>query len=236
MPTSRISGNQIETTTNATINGLDFAVQEGELKLPVGTENERPASGAIGMLRFNTTEDKVEQYLINGPDNLPGWKKVKGGGSASGLGEFGLIKGNARSIEEDIIIPAVTEDPPFAFEQAFTVGPVVTIASGYTLTVGQGVAYTVVGDNPDTWVVMDGGEFAGKVGPGWTIIGSDDGLGEVNLIRGNSRTIDENLTIPFSTADQEGYAFEKSVSVGPSITISSGFTLTVTEGVTYEII
>jgi len=236
MPTSRISGNQIETSTNATINGLDFFGQSGELKLPTGTENQRPVSGAIGMLRFNTTEDKVEQYMINGPDNLPGWKKVKGGGSASGLGEFGLIKGNGRTIEEDIIIPAVTEDPVYSFEYAFTVGPTCTIASGYTLTVGQGVSYVIVGNNPDTWTVMDGGYFGSKVGPGWTIIGSDDGLGEVNLIRGNSKTIDENLIIPFTTADQEGYAFENSCSVGPTITISSGFTVTVTEGVTYEIL
>jgi len=236
MPTSRISGNQIETTTNATITALDFAVDTAILKLPVGTENERPASGAIGMLRFNTTEDKVEQYLINGPDNLPGWKKVKGGGSGSGLGEFSIIKGNGRTIEEDIIIPAVNLDPVYAFEYAFTVGPACTIASGYEVTVGEGVSYVIVGDNPDTWVVMDGGYFGSKVGPGWTIIGSDDGLGEVNLIRGNSRTIDENLTIPFTTLDQEGYAFEQSCSVGPSITISSGFTVTVTEGVTYEIL
>ena len=236
MPTSRISGNQIEETTNATLKALDFAVDTAILKLPTGTENERPASGAIGMLRFNTTEDKVEQFMVNGPDNLPGWKKVKGGGSASGLGEFGLIKGNGRTIEEDITIPAVTEDPVYAFEYAFTVGPACTIASGYEVTVGQGVSYVIVGDNPDTWVVMDGGYYGSKVGPGWTIIGSDDGLGEVNLIRGNSRTIDENLTIPFTTLDQEGYAFEQSCSVGPSITISSGFTVTVTEGVTYEIL
>ena len=80
MPTSRVSGNQIETTTNATLNALDFAGNSGELKLPTGTEAQRPASGAIGMMRFNTTEDKVEQFLVNGPDNLPGWKKVKGGG------------------------------------------------------------------------------------------------------------------------------------------------------------
>ena len=236
MPTSRISGNQIEETTNATLKDLDFAVNDSILKLPTGTENERPASGAIGMLRFNTTEDKVEQYLVNGPDNLPGWKKVKGGGSGSGLGEFSLIKGNGRTIEEDIIIPAVNLDPVYAFEYAFTVGPACTIASGYEVTVGECVSYVIVGDNPDTWVVMDGGYFGSKVGPGWTIIGSDDGLGEVNLIRGNSRTIDENLTIPFTTLDQEGYAFEQSCSVGPSITISSGFTVTVTEGVTYEIL
>ena len=236
MPTSRISGNQIEETTNATLKALDFAVDTAILKLPTGTENERPASGAIGMLRFNTTEDKVEQYLINGPDNLPGWKKVKGGGSGSGLGEFSLIKGNGRTIEEDIIIPAVNLDPVYAFEYAFTVGPACTIASGYEVTVGEGVSYVIVGDNPDTWVVMDGGYFGSKVGPGWTILGSDDRLGEVNLIRGNSRTIYENLTIPFTTLDQEGYAFEQSCSVGPSITISSGFTVTGTEGVTYEIL
>ena len=236
MPTSRISGNQIEETTNATLKDLDFAVNDSILKLPTGTENERPASGAIGMLRFNTTEDKVEQYLVNGPDNLPGWKKVKGGGSGSGLGEFSLIKGNGRTIEEDIIIPAVNLDPVYAFEYAFTVGPACTIASGYEVTVGEGVSYVIVGDNPDTWVVMDVGYYGSKVVPGWTIIGSDDGLGEVNLIRGNSRTIDENLTIPFTTLDQEGYAFEQSCSVGPSITISSGFTVTVTEGVTYEIL
>ena len=235
MPTSRISGNQIETTTNATLDALDFAGQSGELKLPTGTENERPASGAIGMLRFNTTEDKVEQFMVNGPDNLPGWKKVKGGGAASGLGEFGLIKGNARSIEEDIIIPAVNLDPVYAFEYAFTVGPVVTIASGYTLTVGEGVSYVVVGDNPDTWVVMDGGYYGSRVGPGWTIIGSDDGLGEVNLIRGNSKTIDQNLVIPYNPAGGD-YAFQESCTVGPTVTISSGYTVTVTSGVTYEIL
>ena len=236
MPTSRISGNQIEETTNATLKALDFATNDSILKLPVGTENQRPASGAIGMLRFNTTEDKVEQFLINGPDNLPGWKKVKGGGSGSGLGEFSIIKGNGRTIEEDIIIPAVNLDPVYAFEYAFTVGPACTIASGYEVTVGEGVSWVIVGDNPDTWTVMDGGYFGTKVGPGWTIIGSDDGLGEVNLIRGNSKTIDQDLIIPFTTADQEGYAFENSCSVGPVITISSGYTVTVTDGVTYEIL
>ena len=236
MATTRISDNQIDEATAATITTLNFLNTNSEFKIPVGDTATRPATPAIGMLRFNTTEDKVEQYLVNGPDNLPGWKKVKGGGSGSGLGEFSLIKGNGRTIEEDIIIPAVNLDPVYSFEYAFTVGPVCTIASGYTLTVGEGVSYVVVGDNPDTWTVMDGGYYGTKVGPGWTINGSDDGLGEVNLIRGNSRSIDENITIPFSTADQEGYAFEKSCSVGPSITISSGFTVTVSSGVTYEIL
>ena len=40
MPTSRISGNQIEETTNATLKDLDFAANDSILKLPVGTEIE----------------------------------------------------------------------------------------------------------------------------------------------------------------------------------------------------
>ena len=91
MPTSRVSGNQIENTTNVTINALDFAGNSGELNLPKGTEAQRPASGAIGMMRFSTTEDRVEQYVINGAENQPGWIKVKGGGSSCGLGVYGLI-------------------------------------------------------------------------------------------------------------------------------------------------
>ena len=234
MPTSRVSGNQIENTTNATINALDFAGNSGELKIPVGTEAQRPASGAIGMIRFNTTEDRVEQYVINGQNNQPGWVKVKGGGSASGLGVYGLIKGNSRSIEEDISIPAITESPVYAFDNAFTVGPVITITSGNTVTVGLGVDWTIVetGEEPNT---IDSGGFASKVGPGWTNIGSDDGLGEFNLIRGNSKTIDQNLVIPYNPAGGD-YAFQESCTVGPTVTISSGYTVTVTSGVTYEIL
>ena len=234
MPTSRVSGNQIENTTNVTINALDFAGNSGELKVPVGTEAQRPASGAIGMMRFNTTEDRVEQYVINGPGNSPGWVKVKGGGSSSGLGVYGLIKGNSRSIEESISIPAITESPVYAFDNAFTVGPVITITSGNTVTVGEGVDWTIVetGEEENT---IDSGGFASKVGPGWTNIGSDDGLGEFNLIRGNSKTIDQNLVIPYNPAGGD-YAFQESCTVGPSVTISSGFTVTVSSGVTYEIL
>ena len=235
MPTSRVSGNQIENTTTATITALDFAGNSGECKLPTGTEAQRPASGAIGMIRFSTTEDKVEQYVIAGPGASPGWVKVKGGGSSSGLGAFGLIKGNSKTIDENISIPAITEAPVYAFDNAFTVGPIVTISSGYTLTVGLGVDYSIIGDNPAGLTVLDSGGFASKVGPGWTNIGSDDGLGEFNLIRGNSKSIDQNIIIPFNAAANE-FAFEESVTVGPNVTISSGYTVTVSSGVTYEIL
>ena len=235
MPTSRIDGNQIENTTTAVITALDFFGNSGELKIPVGTEAQRPASPAIGMLRFNTTEDKVEQYTLTGNQGGAGWVKVKGGGSSSGLGEYGIIKGNSKSIDENIVIPAITESPVYAFDNAFTVGPIVTISSGYTLTVGLGVDYSIIGDNPAGLTVLDSGGFASKIGPGWTNIGSDDGLGEFNLIRGNSKTIDQNIIIPFNPSAND-YAFQESFSVGPTITITSGNTVTVSSGVTYEII
>ena len=235
MPTSRVDGNQIENTTTAVITALDFFGNSGELNLPKGTESQRPASPAVGMLRFNTTEDKVEQYtLTGGQQNQPGWVNVKAGGSASGLGLYGIIKGNSRSIEENIQIPAITDTPLYAFDNAFTVGPTITITSGNTVTVGLGVDWTIVetGEEPNT---LDSGGFASKIGPGWTNIGSDDGLGEFNIIRGNSKTIDQNLIIPFNPSAGD-YAFENSFSVGPTITITSGNTVTVSSGVTYDII
>ena len=235
MPTSRASGNQIENTTTAVITALDFFGNSGELKIPVGTEAQRPASASVGMLRFNTTEDKVEQYTLTGNQNQPGWVNVKSGGSSSGLGLYGIIKGNSKSIDENIVIPAITETPAYAFDNAFTVGPIVTISSGYTVTVGLGADYSIIGDNPAGLTVLDSGGFASLIGPSWTNIGSDDGLGEFNLIRGNSKTIDENLIIPFNPSGGD-YAFENSFSVGPIITITSGNTVTVSSGVTYDIV
>lgn len=234
MPTSRASGNQIEETTNALLSQLTFATQNSVLKLPVGTELQRPANPAVGMLRYNTTLDRAEQYQNVATNNQPGWKEIKGGGGGAGLGEYQLIRGNARTIEEDLIIPDNTA-VNYGFEYAFTVGPEITIASPYTLTVPEGTTYTIVdtGDEPNT---LDIGTGAGSIiGPQWTNIGSGDGLGTYQLIRGNPRTISENITIPFD-ASSNNYAFEDSYSVGPEITIASGFTITVSDGVTYQIL
>jgi len=235
MPTSRISGNQIENTTSATITGLSFNGQSGALKLPVGNgTTQRPQNPVVGLIRFNTDEDRLEQYVNVATNSQPGWVKVKGGGASSGLGSYGLIKGNARTIDNNIAIPANTESPLFSFDNAFTVGPVITVASGTTVTVGEGVDWTIV----DTGLeknTLDTGGLASKIGPQWTNIGSSDGLGEYNLIRGNSRSIDQNLTISFNPSIGD-YAFENAFSVGPIITVSSGYTLTIANGVTYEIL
>ena len=235
MATTRLSGNQIEDTTNAILESLSFATQDSVLKLPVGDDSvgQRPANPAIGMLRFNTVEDRVEQYVTVARNNQPGWVNVKGGGGGAGLGDFQLIRGNARTIDENIDIPS-NVNSAYGFENSFTVGPEITISSGNTVTVAEGVTWTIVetGLEPNT---LDTGGYGSIIGPQWTNIGSGDGLGTYQLIRGNARTISENITISFDPATAN-YAFESSYSVGPEITIASGYTLTIEEGVTYEIL
>ena len=60
MPTSRVSGNQIENTTNVTINHLDFAGNSGELNIPSGTEAQRPSSNRD--VRYNSTTNFFELF------------------------------------------------------------------------------------------------------------------------------------------------------------------------------
>ena len=185
MPTSRISGNQIENTTSATITGLSFNGQSGALKLPTGNgTTQRPQNPVVGLIRFNTDEDRLEQYVNVATNSQPGWVKVKGGGASSGLGSYGLIKGNARtivetglekntldtgglaskigpqwtnigssdglgeyniirgnsrSIDQNLTISFNPSIGDYAFENAFSVGPIITVSSGYTLTIANGI-------------------------------------------------------------------------------------------------
>tara|TARA_B100002019_G_scaffold3971_1_gene3296 strand:- start:7117 stop:7824 length:708 start_codon:yes stop_codon:yes gene_type:complete len=234
MPTSRISGNQIENTLEIVLTGLQFEEQDSELIIPKGTEGQRPETPAVGMIRFNTTEDKMEQYVNVARNSQPGWINVKGGGSGGGLGEYSIIKGNARTINESIEIPSNSESA-YGFENCFTVGPEITIASGFSVTVGDGAKWTIVEDGTEPGTLDTSGPLGSKIGPQWTSIGSSDGLGDYQLIRGNPRTISNNLTVPYNPSNAE-YEFEDSYSIGPIITIASGVTLTITSGASYEII
>ena len=95
MPTSRASGNQIEDTTNALLTELAFATQNSVLKFPIGTESQRPSNPAVGMLRFNTTNDRPEQYMNVASNNQPGWKEIKGGGGTDFDCVFNYLKAEA---------------------------------------------------------------------------------------------------------------------------------------------
>lgn len=232
--TSRLSGNQIEDTTETIITGLSFYGQSGELIPPKGTENERPGTPAIGMIRFNTTDDRLEQYVIVARNSQPGWIKVRGGGSGGGLGEYSLIKGNSRTITENIEIPTNAE-AAYGYEYCFTVGPTITIDSGFSVTVPDGSEWVIVEDGTEPGTLDTSGPYGSKIGPQWPNIGSADGLGDYQLIRGNPRTINANLTIPYDPSTGN-YEFQDAYTIGPVITIGSGYTVTVSSGVVYEII
>ena len=70
MATTRISDNQIDEATAATITTLNFLNTNSEFKIPVGDTATRPGTPAIGMMRFNSENDKaIACYLHNGKEN-----------------------------------------------------------------------------------------------------------------------------------------------------------------------
>lgn len=145
MATTRISDNQIDETTSAVISTLSFLNTTSVLKIPVGDENNRPGSPVVGMIRFNTTNDAAEIYVADSDgDGNAGWIGLgSGGGSgaANVLGDYNQIRGNPKTIAEDLVIPDPASDP--TYENAFTVGPKITIASPYSVTIPNTVTWTI---------------------------------------------------------------------------------------------
>tara|TARA_B100002019_G_scaffold3971_1_gene3295 strand:- start:6648 stop:7088 length:441 start_codon:yes stop_codon:yes gene_type:complete len=144
MATTRVSDNQIDTATEAIITTLSFLNTTSVFKIPVGDNDNRPGTPLVGMLRFNTTNDKAEIYVADSDgDGNAGWINLGSGagGSASVLGNDSNIRGNPKTIAEDIEIPDPASDP--TYENAFTIGPTITIASGYTVSVPVNVHWRI---------------------------------------------------------------------------------------------
>lgn len=140
MAIQKIRETQINQATQATITTLDFLSTTSVLKLPTGPEGDRPGSPSYGTIRFNTTADKVEVYVSDfDGDGNDGWALV-GASTTNSFGEGEVIRANPSTINEDIDIPAVATDP--LFENAFSKGPI-TITGSNTVTVGQGVTWTL---------------------------------------------------------------------------------------------
>ena len=79
MAISRISGNQISTSTAAIITTLSFLNTNSVFRLPSGTTAQRPTSVSVGTLRFNTTLDAAEIYKADDGTGSAGWASVSGG-------------------------------------------------------------------------------------------------------------------------------------------------------------
>ena len=140
MAISRISGNQISTTTEAILTTLSFMNTNSVFKLPVGTTAQRPVGVTAGTLRYNSEIDNAEIYVNDIGDGTAGWAPVAGGGPS--IGEDSVIRCNPSTIAENLTIgPVANNDAKYT--NGFTCGPI-TIQSGYTVTIESNAAWSVI--------------------------------------------------------------------------------------------
>tara|TARA_Y100001951_G_C11189635_1_gene210710 strand:- start:39 stop:461 length:423 start_codon:yes stop_codon:yes gene_type:complete len=140
MAISRISGNQISTTTEAILTTLSFMNTNSVFKLPVGTTAQRPIGVTAGTLRYNSEIDNAEIYVNDIGDGTAGWAPVAGGGPS--IGEDSVIRCNPSTIAENLTVgPVANNDAKYT--NGFTAGPI-TIQSGYTVTIENNAAWSVI--------------------------------------------------------------------------------------------
>lgn len=138
MAISRISGNQISTSTAAILTTLSFLNQTSVLRIPSGTTANRPTGVSVGTLRFNTDTDAAEIYKADDGSGSAGWASVSGGGPA--LGDDSIIRTNANTISENITVGPTAGSE---FANGMSAGPI-EVASGYTVTVESGGSWSIV--------------------------------------------------------------------------------------------
>tara|TARA_R100000030_G_scaffold82881_1_gene65779 strand:+ start:428 stop:844 length:417 start_codon:yes stop_codon:yes gene_type:complete len=138
MAISRISGNQISTSTAAILTTLSFLNQTSVLRIPAGTTANRPTGVSVGTIRFNTDTDAAEIYKADDGSGSAGWASVSGGGPA--LGDDSIIRTNANTISENITVGPTAGSE---FANGMSAGPI-EVASGYTVTVESGGSWSIV--------------------------------------------------------------------------------------------
>jgi hypothetical protein len=104
----------------------------GAIKIPAGTEAQRPGTPVAGQLRFNDDSDEFEGY------NGTAWGAIGGGGGGGQLLGTAAVKAiayNAQTIGENLTV--------LSTYNALSVGPI-TVNSGYTVTVESGGRWVVL--------------------------------------------------------------------------------------------
>tara|TARA_B100002019_G_C21210296_1_gene569026 strand:+ start:832 stop:1266 length:435 start_codon:yes stop_codon:yes gene_type:complete len=143
MALTQINGRNISQATNATISALQFLNTNGNavLQLPVGTTAQRPTGIGEGTVRFNTTELAAEIYRQTAPGSgTNDWFPLAGGGPA--IGDNSIIRTNANTINEDLTVGPTGTQTGAEFANGMSAGPI-TIATGRTVTVQSGAAWSV---------------------------------------------------------------------------------------------
>jgi len=137
MPVTRISGNQIATSTEAIITTLSFLNATSKLVLPRGNTSNRPTGVVSGTIRFNTDSDSAEIYVADAGQGSPGWTDVGGGGPS--VGNNSVIRTNPNYIDTNCSIgPANGPE----FRNGFSKGPI-TINNGITVTIQNGGIWAI---------------------------------------------------------------------------------------------
>ena len=139
MAISRVSGNQIATSTQAIITTLSFLNTNSVLRLPSGTTAQRPTGVSIGTLRFNSTIDQAEIYKADDGTGSAGWAPVAGGGPA--IGTDSIIRNNHNIIQDNLTVGPTAKNGA-EFTNGMSAGPI-SIDSGFTVTVESGAAWSV---------------------------------------------------------------------------------------------
>lgn len=122
-----ISGNINSSGTTNTFSGSVLLTSTGAVKVPVGTEAQRPGTPAAGMFRFNDDSDKFEGY------NGTAWGAV--GGGATGAGGDEIFIENGQTVTTNYTITSN--------KNALSAGSI-TINSGVTVTVPSGSRWVIV--------------------------------------------------------------------------------------------
>jgi hypothetical protein len=106
-------------------NGLFTLGGTSAIKVPTGTEAQRPGTPAAGMFRFNDDTDEFEGY------DGSAWGAIGGGSNITPLG----LWENAATISANYTIGSGNN--------AMSAGPI-TVDSGVTVTVPSGSVWTIV--------------------------------------------------------------------------------------------
>lgn len=114
------------TFVDLTVTGVGQFTSTGAVKVPVGSEAQRPTP-AIGQFRFNSDTGQFEGY------NGSAWGSI--GGGATGAGGDAVFIENDQVVTTDYTIPAD--------KNAMSTGPI-TINAGVTVTVSTGARYVVI--------------------------------------------------------------------------------------------
>ena len=113
-----------------TITGTADFDSNTAIKLPDGTTAQRP-TGAVGMLRYNTTTNSFEGYS----GSSPSWGEIGGGGGATGTGSDAIFLNYGQTVTGTYSIPANTN--------SLSAGPI-SIASGQSVTIPSTSRWVIV--------------------------------------------------------------------------------------------